>query len=105
MELARTVRDLTCKYCGGRRLLSPLDYEHKHDCTIPLDERLTPRQLEMSKLYASGEWNKKEIGHQLGVDEQTVKVTLDGAFQRLQIHNRLSLYKIIEGASNENVVK
>lgn len=53
-------------------------------------EDLTPKELEVSQLVAQGKTNK-EVAITLDITERTVKTHLTHIYEKLQVHDRLSL--------------
>ena len=64
----------------------------------PLVDRLTPREVEVLKLIASGMSNK-EIAAQLSISEKTVKNHINNIFSKLHLYDRTqaTLYAIRTG--------
>ena len=60
----------------------------------PRNESLTPRQLEIAQLAASG-WTNAEIAATLGISINTVKARLKEAFDRLHVDNRTELASVL----------
>jgi DNA-binding CsgD family transcriptional regulator len=60
----------------------------------PRNESLTPRQLEIAQLAASG-WTNAEIAATLGISINTVKARLKEVFDRLHIDNRTELASVL----------
>ena len=57
---------------------------------------LTPRQLELLRLYATG-LTARQVGEQLGISHQTVRKHLDNAYLRIDIHTRAEAAAHLEG--------
>lgn len=60
---------------------------------IPLDEPLTPRELEVLRLLAEGTGNK-EIAHRLGISEHTVKFHVASLLDKLHAGSRTEAVSI-----------
>jgi DNA-binding CsgD family transcriptional regulator len=67
--------------------------------TAPSDDTLTPRQLQVAQLAASGCTNA-EIASGLGISINTVKVRLKEAFDRLHVNNRTELASVLRAGSH-----
>jgi DNA-binding CsgD family transcriptional regulator len=67
---------------------------------VPSDDNtLTPRQLQVARLAASGCTNA-EIAAGLGISINTVKVRLKEAFDRLHVNNRTELASVLRAGSH-----
>jgi len=83
------------KSAGSRELTAMIDCVMRGDLWFPdlnrcqggLETPLTPRQLEVLRLLASGLPNKR-ICRELGLTEHTVKTHLKAIYTTLQVHNR-----------------
>ncbi len=64
--------------------------------------KLTQRELEIARLAADGKTNK-EIGKQLFISSNTVKMALKSAYSKLNINNRALLKQHLEIKSNKKV--
>ena len=78
-----------------RRLLDERDGAHSADpasrlATLPL----SPRERELVALVLKGLANR-DIAHQLGIGEQTVKNALSAAYQRLGVGSRAELFHLL----------
>lgn len=95
--------------CAGRRYLSPAVSSAVIDralaapqaTTLPLplaDSPLTPRQVEILRLLASGR-SMKEVAFDLGLSVKTVETHRAQIMERLDIHDlpRLVLYAVRQG--------
>jgi DNA-binding CsgD family transcriptional regulator len=65
----------------------------------PTNDALTPRQLQVAQLAASGCTNA-EIAAGLGISINTVKVRLKEAFDRLHVNNRTELASVLRAGSH-----
>lgn len=65
------------------------------------DNILTPRQLEVINLIAIG-YSNKQIAHDMGISEGTVKIYITELFKRLNVFNRTSA--IVE-ATKKGLIK
>ncbi len=95
----------------GRRFLLPetsegqghqLVFQTHRDGHLVLVERrvdfaLTPRQLEVARRYATGA-SHKEIASDLSLSPATVRNHLQQIFQRLDVHSRSELARVLTGA-------
>lgn len=63
-------------------------------------DALTPRQLEVAQLAATGSTNA-EIASTLGISINTVKVRLQEAFDRLKVNNRTELASVLRAGAHE----
>ena len=75
-------------YCGGREKIRRGSPEEE----IP--RGLTQREYEVARLVAEGRTNR-EIGKELFLSENTVKFYLKSVFQKLEIHSRYEVKKIL----------
>lgn len=57
---------------------------------------LSPREAEIAILAAAG-LTYQQIGEGLGITRSTVRVHVQNAYRKLNIHNRLELYVRIMG--------
>jgi DNA-binding CsgD family transcriptional regulator len=75
----------------------PLDPEPPPVPRCPfLQAQLTDREREILEMVLQGMSNK-EIAHQLGVKENTVKAHLFNSYQKLNIHTRVELVRLVYG--------
>lgn len=58
--------------------------------------RLSARELEVAELVGEGLTNA-EIGRRLGISRRTVATHLENAYQRLDIHSRAALVRVLSG--------
>jgi two-component system nitrate/nitrite response regulator NarL len=92
-EIARSVR----KVAAGKYQF-PKDLAHamrsrrskRQKASHSAGRRLTPRELEVTRLVTKGLTNK-EIGQQMDLKEGTVKIHLHNIFKKLSLANRTSL--------------
>jgi DNA-binding NarL/FixJ family response regulator len=63
-------------------------------------DSLTPRELEIVRLVASGLRNK-EIGRQLAITEGTVKIHLHNIYQKLQVASRIELILLVSAQTQQ----
>ncbi|MBD2255886.1 LuxR C-terminal-related transcriptional regulator [Nostoc parmelioides] len=65
-------------------------YPFQSDACGGLRQRLTPRELQIAQLVASGLTNA-EIGHQLWITENSVKQALKRMFRKLEVSSRAEM--------------
>jgi DNA-binding CsgD family transcriptional regulator len=84
---------------AGRTRLGSLTFDHQHYAVdgAPMApagpdpvERLTPRELEIALLIASG-YCSKVIARRLGISAHTVRAHIERVFAKLDVHKRAEL--------------
>jgi DNA-binding CsgD family transcriptional regulator len=84
---------------AGRTRLGSLTFDHQHYAvdSAPMApagpdpvERLTPRELEIALLIASG-YCSKVIARRLGISAHTVRAHIERVFAKLDVHKRAEL--------------
>jgi len=84
---------------AGRTPLGSLTFDHQHYAVdgAPMApagpdpvERLTPRELEIALLIASG-YCSKVIARRLGISAHTVRAHIERVFAKLDVHKRAEL--------------
>jgi len=63
-----------------------------------IENRLSPRELEIARTYASGD-NYHQIAEGLSIAPSTVRTHLTTIYRKLSVSSKLELHKMLEGAN------
>ena len=93
-EIARSVRKVAMgKYQLPHELAQAM---RKRQANSQRQARLTPREMEVTKLVIKGMSNK-EIGRQMKLSEGTIKIHLHNIYKKLSVSNRTALATMMIG--------
>jgi len=65
------------------------------------EDRLSPRELEIARAYASGD-NYHRIAEQLYIAPSTVRTHLATIYRKLEVSSKLELHRMLEGGSPQH---